>query len=578
MNVNTAKLLVVALALCGCKDTDAEATPSRDTSPPRTEAVPVPGEDPTDATEKQTSLEPPATPPVDPTRSAAAAEVAGKAVSHLGFSLEKLKGWFSIEGRAVVPSWAAGGDGDPEDARDDDLRTAWTCTPQEGRPCVLGLSFSEPAKVHAIRLYGAAGPDYNSYRGHPRIRDVRIHTDAGWIDATIKDGAAHGYVVFDAPIESRTLAVEVAGTHDGRKSKTIHLAELEVLGTAGPRRAPLDLDPSASAVIFETEAWASKGEKHTIRMAFLEAVRPDGTLQRLLRATSLLGRKGDRFLLIEKLHGSSCGEHDGSYILLDQHTRMLYPLGTMGGVPGRVLRHDEGQGFAVRPPTQSTGPFRAVVLEDGAVKIKYSPKQDDRAAKAQRDWGFASEQEIPRGGGHRLDRPPEGCKAAALDDMSEVFEGFAPTKVLACALDESHTALVATGGACIEQWSIAVMNDAGEVLHRQGMKQAEARGLRLARLHGAGLVVEASRAEGASADLFVVRPEGIELLAKGGTLALRPPASCDPCEDRFTAELEDQEGSQLAAAEPSDAIGDELPGVDDDEEEDANDEAEDHED
>jgi hypothetical protein len=572
MSTNTSKLLVLALVCTGCKDKD---TPVSNDSPSEvTKAQSSSNEGSSassDDTERTpTSAEPPAEPPADPPRSTAAASVKGKPAAHLGFSLDKLAGWYSIEGRAVVPSWAAASDASPDDVRDDDLRTAWTCTPEGERPCALGLSFSEPVTVRAIRLYGAAGPDYNTYRAHPRVQEVRVHTDTGWVDATFKDGANHGYVLLDAPIESRTVAIEILGTHKGGKSQMVHLAELEVLGTAGPRRPPLDLDPSASAVVFETEAWKQKGDAHTIRLAFLEVARADGALQRLLRGTSLLGRKGDRFLLVEKLHGSSCSEHDGSYILLDQQTRMLFPLGTMGGAPGQVLRHDAGQGFAIRPPTESSGPFRAVVLDDGAVKIKYSPKQDDRAAKAQVDWGFASEVSEPRGGGHRLTQPPAECKVASLDDAGDAFEdeAFTPWALVECKLDETSAALVATDGSCGKQWSIAVVDEAGAVVHRQRQKTADGRGLWLARIDGAGLVVEASRADGASADLFGVSPEGITLLAKGAALALRTPSSCDPCDDRFAAEL-GESGVAVAAAQPSsaavsetDSTDDELPSVD----------------
>jgi hypothetical protein len=579
MNRFTVQLLAIAMILPGCKGEGAQSNDSPKDGARSDAAAAGPGGAQAEGADGDSTPspseppnDPPREPPKDPPRADSLSAIGAKSASHLGFSLDKLAGWYAVDGQPVVPSWAAASDADPETVRDDDLRTAWTCSASGDAKCAMGLSFATPATLRAVRLYGAAGPEYNTYQAHPRVKKVRIHTDAGWVEASVEEGATHGYIVFDAPVETSTIAVEVVQTQGG-KSGTIHLAELEAIGTAGPRRPPLDLDPDASAVVFETEAWKQKGEGHTIRLAFLEVVRPDGGLQRLLRGTSLLGRKGDRFLLVEKLHGSRCSAFDGSYILLDQHTRMLYPLGTMGGVPGHVLRKDDGQGFAVRPPTADAGPFRAVVLEEGAAKIKYSPKQDDRAAKAQVDWGFASTPALRRGAGHRLDEPPGGCKSAPTDDAADLFEGFSAQKVVRCDLDGAHTAVFATEDACGRQWRVAVVDDAGQVAHRLEPKKTEGRGLRIARLAGAGLILEDSREQGASADLFRVSGEGIELLAKGATLALRLPASCDPCDDRFAVEHGELGGTLAVRADEADEVptdsdpdaadADGLPSVDD---------------
>jgi hypothetical protein len=546
----------------------AEQSDAKPAAEPVTEVAPPPVAD-----------DPPL--PVDPPRSTAAASVTAKASSNLGFSLDKLAGWYAIEGRTVVPSWAEPAVGNPDASRDDDLRTAWTCNVTPDRPCALGLSFDSPATVRAVRIYGAAGADYSGYRTHPRIRTIRVHSDAGWVDATIDERANHSYVVLDGPIETRTLAIEILETVASKTSTTVHIAELEVLGTAGPRRPPLDLDPSASAVVFETEAWSEGTQKHTIRLVFLELLRPDGSFQRLMRATSLLGRKGDRFLLVEKLYGSSCNSYDGSYILLDQHTRMLYPLGTMGATPARVVRHAQGLGFAFRPPTTNSGPFRAVVLDAGEPKIKYSPKQPERADKAWADWGFEAEV-LSRGASRRIDESISDCKGAPPSEAAETSgDDFVAARAVRCKLDEAHAAVIAIDGDCGKRWAIAVVDASGAVVHRHARKQPDGRGVRLARIAGVGLVIEASRGDGTTADLFRVSPEGIVLTAKGATLALRPPARCDACDDRFAPELhgsqpamqdepadeptvEDEEtgGPRPTSPESPDPAGDEVPADD----------------
>ncbi len=552
MTHSRGSLLLIALASSACKSDPPLPVEAQASDVPSSEGPAAP---PLRADERDPA--PTRPPPIDPPRASAAASVKAKAADHLGFALDQLAGWYALEGQAVVPSWAATSDARPELARDDDLRTSWTCTPAPERPCALGLSFGEPATVRAIRIYGASGPDWNTYRAHPRVHGVRVHTDAGWVTASFDDGASHGYVVLAAPVETRSIALEILGTHEGKKSQTIHLAELEAYGTSGPARPPLNLDPEAAIVTFETEAWKNKGSSHTIRLAFLEVVRPDGTPQRLLRGTALLGRKGDRFLMIEKLHGSTCDAHQGSYVLLDQRTRMLYPLAAMGGVPGEVLRHDVGEGFAVRAAGDASRPFRAVLLDEGAVVAKWPPKHPQRAEEARVDWGFTAPRGLSRGGA-RLGSPPEGCAPAEVDAFPNLFEDGQlpqPVQVVACRLDDAHQAVLAADASCGTAWLVAVVDGTGTVVHRVESKE-DGRGLRLARIEGVGVLVEATRAAGASSDLLSVAADGITVFEKGAALALRPPSTCDTCDDRFASERVEREDADPATptgADPVDA-------------------------
>ena len=123
--------------------------------------------------------------------------------------------------------------GEAKLAQDDDLDTAWRCDFGGAQPCVLGVALPESAKVEVIRLYVAAGPKWRDHKGHPRVAKVRVHTDAGYADAEIDDGANHAYVKFSAPIQTQSLAIEVLGVHDGDKDKQVHIAEAEIYGTEG---------------------------------------------------------------------------------------------------------------------------------------------------------------------------------------------------------------------------------------------------------------------------------------------------------------------------------------------------------
>ncbi|MCA9698374.1 MAG: hypothetical protein KC431_12670, partial [Myxococcales bacterium] len=276
--------------------------------------------------------------------------------------------------------------------RDDDLDSAWQCAFAEKseRPCVIGLALPEKAKIEVLRLYTAAGPRYRDYTAHPRVAKVRVHTDAGFVEAELADGANHGYVRFDAPIETQSLAIEVLSVHAGKKDSLVHIAEIELYGTDGTPRAPMELDPALAWAAWETDTWSGEGD-YTIRQVFIDYVPSNAGLadaeigpkrKRLTRATAVFGRGEDAFLLFERLHGSNCEEHEGSYLLFDRRNRMFYPLADLGGAGAQVFRHQEGRGFAVGWIGDGTFTVKGVVEEAGKLVWKRPPKQAPEDPKA----------------------------------------------------------------------------------------------------------------------------------------------------------------------------------------------------
>src|SRR5690606_31581139 len=331
-------------------------------------------------------------------KSEAPSPIAGKGASSLGFRLDKISHLFSLAATAKIPDWGAAGQGEPKLARDDDLDTAWQCSFGEAQPCVLGLALPEKAKIEAVRLYGAAGPRYRDYTGHPRIAKLRVHTEAGYVDVSVADGANHNYLRFDAPIETQYLAIEVLETHKGKSDALVHIAEIEAYGTDGAPRQPIDLDPDYAWVGWETTAWSSSKSDHTIRQVFVNFTRPgassdaEPSSRRLLRATAVFGQAGDDYLLFERLHGTDCGEVRGSYILFDKRNRMYYPLGDLGGAGGNVYRHAGGRGFAVGWIGMGGFTIKGVVEEAGTLEWRRPPKQAPADGEAQlRDWGFETD-------------------------------------------------------------------------------------------------------------------------------------------------------------------------------------------
>lgn len=525
-----------------------------DDSPPATsgeEASSSPAINPDDAPPTDDALAQPGTAEFDDPRavavevakSSAAASTGGKGVKNLGFNLEKISHLFALKATAKLPSWGASGEGEPTLTRDDDLDTAWRCELGQANPCVLALALPEKAKLEVVRLYGAAGPNYRDYKGNPRVAKVRIHTDAGYVDAELPDGANHAYVRFDAPIESQSLAIEVLDVHAGDKSKLVHIADVEIYGTDGVPRAPMTLDPEQAWASWETTQWsdADAGGEHTIRQVFLYALGPAAAAgeapakHRLARATAVYGLAGDDYALFERLNGTSCEDVDGGYVLFDKRSRMHYPVNDLGGAGAQVYRHTAGHGFAVGWMNDD-GQFtiKGVVEEGGVLKWKRPPKDGVEDGKALlSSWGFDPDP-LPRG--VPLGGAVAGCHRGATGEL-DAISGVA--KLDGAPLDPAQWMVCSVGGdtlfasaSCDAKPRAYQLDGAGKLVDKFEGKQADARGLRLRRV-GDRLFVELSTERGDSASLFLAEPGALHQLERNGGLYVRPPSSCEPCTDEW---------------------------------------------
>jgi len=524
------------------KSAASAATPSPNEKPVDAKADP----DTPPAADGPTADAPPtavAIPPVPLRRADAAASTSGKGANNLGFKLPAIEGWYALDGTPKTADFSAAGS-EAGLTRDDNLDSGWTCTAAADKTCAVGLSIGKAADVTAVRIYAAAGLAWRDYQGAARPKTVRVHTDAGYVEAKLKDGANHRYVIFDAPISTTSVTVEVVDTY-GKKPTAIHVAELEVYGTSGPKRAGFDLDPAAAFVEWETSAWKEKaGGAMTIRQAFVSERLPDGAKRRILRGTAMHGNKGDRFILIEKLFGGTCDAPDGSWILVDQVNRLPIPVGKLGGPTGAPRRHSAGEGFVVDAQDDDPVGFRFAGLKDGELKIGGPAKRKgpDDAVAYRKSLGYTAEP-LTRGGG-TLEAPPPGCKAGTEDTasikkalMASGHTGVDPSKYVVCDLPDKAKAVVGATGECGGDWSILLLTADGKVLHEEASTikrfEAPARGLRLAMMPGGILAVEATAEAGALSRVWTVDGKAIEVLATAGALAVRPPPACSACADTF---------------------------------------------
>ncbi len=521
--------LAVGAAACGG---DAPAAP-------RVESVPDKSGAPTAPTANAGTGAPGA--PAEIVRASAAASETAKLAQHIGFEIAT--GLHAIEGTVATPTWGSAGRGDAKALRDDDVGTGWSCDMGGTAPCAVGLGFTESASVRAVVIYAAAGPKWSDYRAQARPKKVRVHTDAGFVEVAIDDGAAHKYVLFDKSIETKSIAVEVLEVHPGKKGKAVWIAELDALGDRGPSRPPLELDPARTIVSFETDAWKAEGDNHTIRLAFLEEVQADGRLRRLMRGTAIHGRASDRFLVVEKLFGSSCLANKGSYALLDRNTRVMLPLGELTGVPSKIALRSDGTG-ALFTSTADPAAARAVVLDGDAIeRVRPSKK------KAETPEQLAARMNITepavRRGGHVPGAAPAGCKSGTSDTalVQRVATALGltdapPADASICELANAHRAIVGTSSGCGARWYAAVIGPAGEVVGEMHAKADDGRGGWFFTAPDVGVVFEATKDAGRTSDLLRLWDGGVQVLVAGGAIAVRRPKACDPCEGDFGATVE----------------------------------------
>lgn len=513
----------------------------------------------------------PADKPVAPLqRASAAAPGKAKGASQLGFDLALLSSLYALDGHAIAASWGAAGEGEPQAARDDDLGTAWRCVPVEGQPCAMGLSFAQPVSLRAVRLFAAAGPRWNDYRAHPRPKHVRVHTDAGWFDAKLDDGAAHHYVVLDASVKTTTVAIEVTDVYASKKPAALWFAELEAFGDDGPIRPPLAFDPARTVVSFETEAWKSDAGSHGIRVAFLEELGPDGALHRRTRGTAVHGRAGDRFAVIERRFGTDCVHGRGAYLLLDRTTRVMFPLGDKADVPATVTLRKDGLGalFVREGAPEHT---RALVYENDAI-VRHVP----RTKKGETDAQFAARLGFTGVAEHRGAAKPGEAIAGCVSGVKEEalvqqvatalgLENLRAADASVCAIGTSERAVVGTdGAACGARWYAAVVGAGNEIVAQNLAGDGDGDGAEFTVIAGVGVVLEGSRGAGLSSDLWLLDPSGIEMLVKGGALAVREPKACRPCQPATPVEPgdTDTDGAVPTGSDGAPATDDGAPASD----------------
>jgi hypothetical protein len=288
----------------------------------------------------------------------------------------------------------------------------------------------------------------------------------------------------------------------------------------------LQIDPDQTYVNYVNSDWKqNESGDYIVRQAFLEMDRPQSTPLRILRATGIFGRRGDRFLLIERVYKTDCAYHGGSYVLLDTERRTFSPVGTMGGVPGEVFRHTDGFGFAIGHADLRD--LRSAVFDGMSVERSSFPKNARDAPTDYLDAWNMQMPALPRGG-HVPAAPPPNCSIATPAERAVVEQriGAEPEDdVLHCNL--------ARGVAHIARTGLAVLDDEGAVVATHRFESAgehpvrvQAVGLGAAEPQVEVRMLVETRSKSGTVQVFRVHDGGFEALAEDTALALRPPHGC----------------------------------------------------
>lgn len=519
--------------------------------------------------------------------------VPGKVIKNPGFKLEPLLSLYALDGSVSGTSFGAPVT-DEVNFRDEDLDTAAVCTPSDDKPCAIGVHFPDQGEVAMLRLYMAAGPKYRDYKASPRPKDIKIYTDAGVTELELADGAAHRYIQFDPPVATSNLSIEVVSTHSGGKDEQVHFAELEIYGASGPARPPMELDPSAAITYFETKPWKDKGGgRSTVKMTWVETVGYEGVgkaggTRRLQRGGALFGKKGDRFMLVEKLLGATCDVPEPSYVLFDTQTRMVYPLGKLAEGAADIHRRTDGLGFMAVPHSPDgeidTKGIRTIVFD--AEKKKFSRKRGKEAwtvAEHAREWSF--EETPERRGGQSLESwvaeqgdlcsTPSDEKLALLHRNTKLFSKDDPGTWISCNIGDGHDLMIGRDAACGEKVTIMLQppEDSPKVL----AEYKDGSGPRRLTIDDSFpiVLVEVGKDSGASSDVVPVNIDyHDEKVIRGAGLTVHPPAECGACimdyGEQDTPALpapDEAEGTEPAEEEPAKDIDDPAPGAEEVEDE-----------
>ncbi|MBN2343471.1 MAG: hypothetical protein JXX29_04725 [Deltaproteobacteria bacterium] len=240
--------------------------------------------------------------------------------------------WYGIDATPVSSS----NRGRALNARDDNLLTAWTCDMSKDSACVYTLRMSQPADICAIRLFATVGSDQQSAQQQGYTKTMNVHTDQGVTTVELLRRYNYQYIVFPNCVSTQVVSLQAIDSHLPADSAEMALSEVELLGTRGAKRSPMELTDDPIVTVTDHSFWVSKTEHcdncvyqgSSATPAWLEQIDSHGNRRRMVQGHRSIATHSKRFILTSRTTSEycpgACAYTTQNHTLIDTWNRTMY--------------------------------------------------------------------------------------------------------------------------------------------------------------------------------------------------------------------------------------------------------------
>lgn len=422
--------------------------------------------------------------------------------------------------------------------QDDNLLTHVECAVGSESPCVIEIRLPAICLVKGLRFFGGRGTSRKDYLEGGRIKQLRVRTADAVGEATLDDHWDFTWVMFDAPVKTQFVRVEILSVYGKKRTSAVSIAEFDVLGESGTSRPPLRVD--WHRVYTKTDGNFWRGNK--FQDSWIEQIDVKGNRQRLFRGTVVHGRRNRRYLIAQRFVRAECPGamyyQDSRYTLIDTQHRMFYALQLRVQGALEISSRQNGEGFFIKGYSLNDDLeiYQTLTFDDGVVRLDdLDTASTVSISKALAELGFSRDVLRYGTGKEELYGVVRPCKSmgrltASLKKRAAVALGWTLDDVSTvswekCTLPDGR-AVYLLGHMCDENSPVSVLIEqpAGEIRAKKFTTYGQVD----LRVFGDGSVrISAERNSGVGGDIFDVDDDGaLKLLIKDALFLPGPAPNC----------------------------------------------------